>query len=103
MNVRSLVAVVAFLVAFIATPAASQVTAIGPGQSISGRLDSGDSQLTDESFYDFYEYRGQPGEVIVVTLRSSEFDAYLQGGPAPGGDVSLEDTDDDGVAWYRQA
>jgi len=99
MNVRSLdaVAVAALLVAFIATPAAAQVTAIGPGQTISGRLDSGDDQLTDDSFYDFYEYRGQPGEVIVVTLRSSDFDAYLRGGPAPGGDVTLEDDDDDGA------
>ena len=47
---------------------------------VQDRLDTGDAQLDDDSFFDLYEYRGQPGETIVVTLRSSDFDAFLQGG-----------------------
>ena len=83
--------------AFIAVPAAAQVAPIGPGQTVNGRLDTGDAQLDDDSYFDLYEYRGQPGEAIVVTLRSSDFDAYLQGGPASGADVTVEDSDDDGA------
>jgi Putative metallopeptidase len=81
----------------VCMPAAAQVIQLSPGQTVSGRLEASDERLADDSFYDFYEYRGQPGEVIEVTLRSSDFDAYLQGGPAPGGDVTLEDSDDDGA------
>jgi len=64
---------------------------------VDGRLDTGDAQLTDDSYFDLYVYRGQPGEAIVVTLRSSDFDAYLQGGSASGADVTMEDSDDDGA------
>lgn len=85
------------LLASAVGPAAAQVASIGPGQTVNGRLDTSDGLLTDESYFDLYEYRGQPGEAIVVTLRSSDFDAYLQGGPASGGDMTVEDTDDDGA------
>jgi hypothetical protein len=71
---------VAFPLASITAPAAAQIAPIGPGQTVTGRLDTGDAQLDDDSFFDLYEYRGQPGETIVVTLRSSDFDAFLQGG-----------------------
>jgi len=87
----------AFPLAFITVPAAAQVAPIGPGQTVSGSLGTGDAQLDDDSFFDLYEYRGQPGEVIVVTLRSSDFDTFLQGGPASGADLTVEDSDDDGA------
>jgi len=99
MNLRDLalrVAATSALV-FFAPPTAAQVSSIGAGQTVSGRLETSDGQLTDDSFFDLYEYRGQPGEAIIVTLRSSDFDAYLQGGPAAGTDVTVEDTDDDGA------
>ena len=70
---------------------------LGAGQTVSGRLDTGDPQLPDDSYYDLYEHRGQPGETIVVTLRSSDFDAYLQGGPASGATVTVEDSDNNGA------
>ena len=91
------VAAAALLIGLVAVPAAAQVAPIGPGQTVNGRLDVGDQQLTDDSYFDLYEYRGQPGEAIVVTLRSSDFDAYLQGGSASGADIAVEDTDDDGA------
>ena len=80
---------------FMAVPAAAQVAPIGPGQTVNGRLDTGDAQLPDNSFFDLFEYRGQPGEVIVVTLRSSDFDAYLQGGPDL--EATVEDSDNNGA------
>ena len=56
--------------AFLAVPAAAQVNPIGPNQTVNGRLDTSDAQLTNDSYFDLYEYRGQPGEEIVVTLRA---------------------------------
>lgn len=83
--------------AFIAVPAAAQLAPIGPGQTVNGRLDTGDTRLTDDSFFDLYEYRGQPGEAIIVTLRSADFNAYLQGGPASGTDITVADSDNNGA------
>lgn len=79
-----------------AAPVTAQAVPIVAGQTISGRLDTSDGRLTDESYFDLYEYRGQPGEQIIITMRSSDFDTFLQGGPADGGDLSAEDADDDG-------
>ena len=42
-----------------AAPASAQVTAIVAGQTISGRLDTSDGRLQDDSYFDLYEYRGQ--------------------------------------------
>ena len=38
--------------AFIAVPAAAQLAPIGPGQTVNGRLDTGDTRLTDDSFFE---------------------------------------------------
>ena len=99
MSLRFLKPVVAAVLplAFITVPAVAQVVPIGPGQTVNGRLERSDALLDDDSYFDLYEYRGQPGEAIVVILRSSDFDAFLQGGPASGADVSVEDSDDDGA------
>jgi hypothetical protein len=70
---------------------------IAAGQTISGRLDASDPKLTDDSHYDLYVYRGQPGESIVVTMRSSDFDAYLAGGTLAGANLDQDDSDDDGA------
>lgn len=80
-----------------AAPVSAQPVPIQAGQTISGSLQPGDGELVDDSYFDLYEYRGQPGESLVVTLRSSDFDAYLQGGPADGLDLDVADEDDDGA------
>jgi hypothetical protein len=92
---RALAAVV--VLGLTAFSVAAQITPIGANQTVNGRLDSSDGQLTDDSYFDVYEYRGQPGETIVVTMRSSDFDTYLQGGPPSGSDLDGEETDDDGA------
>ena len=46
----------------VAVPLNAQITPIAAGQTISGRLDTSDGRLTDDSYFDLYEYRGQAGE-----------------------------------------
>lgn len=47
------------------------------GETRVGRLESGDEMLADGSYYDAYTYEGREGELVTITLRSEEFDAYL--------------------------
>ncbi|MEO1400612.1 MAG: trypsin-like peptidase domain-containing protein [Cyanobacteria bacterium J06635_1] len=42
-----------------------------------GRLEQGDPQLRDGSFYDEYAFEGQAGQQVVISLTSSDFDTYL--------------------------
>lgn len=68
------------------------------GQSASGSLASTDSRLiSDSSFYDMWSYTGRAGETIRVTLKSTEFDAYLSVGQDNGGEFTELDSDDDGA------
>lgn len=85
------------LLTVLAIPATAQPVPIQAGQTVTGSLQAGDGELVDDSYFDLFEYRGQPGEALVVTLRSSDFDAYLQGGPAEGSDLDVTDEDDDGA------
>jgi len=80
-----------------AVPAAAQQT-VTLGQTVRGRLEASDPKLDDGSHYDIWNYRGRAGERIVVTLRSSDFDAYLAFGKISGGECSDNcQTDDDGA------
>ena len=60
-----------------AAPPAAGPTKIAYGDSQNGRLDSGDSVADDDSFYDVYRFLGVEGERVVITMRSSDVDAYL--------------------------
>ncbi|MGB3544588.1 DUF4344 domain-containing metallopeptidase [Rubrivirga sp.] len=66
------------------------------GTPAQGRLSTDDTALADESFADLYVFDGTPGDEIAVTLRSTEFDAYLTIGTIEGGDVEVVGRDDDG-------
>lgn len=78
-----------------AEAAPSGVPAIAMGQTVSGRLDASDPKLPDDSHFDLYLYRGRPGEQVLVTLRSPDFDAYLAGGRMVAGRFEAEQRDDD--------
>lgn len=65
------------------------------GQTVSGRLDTSDPKLPDDSHYDQYQFRGQPGQRVLITLRSSDFDAYLLGGRMAGDQMHADESDDD--------
>lgn len=79
----------------VAVPAAAQPT-IQAGQTVSGRLETSDPTLADDSHFDDYTYRGRAGERLTITLRSGDFDAFLQWGTGGGASFALVDSDDDG-------
>ena len=68
---------------------------IRAGQTVSGRLDASDPRLSDNSHYDSYVYQGSPGDQILITLTSTDFDAYLRWGRMQGQQFALLGTDDD--------
>ncbi|HEX8276783.1 MAG TPA: DUF4344 domain-containing metallopeptidase [Longimicrobiaceae bacterium] len=70
---------------------------IRAGESVNGRLEAGDAKMSDQSFVDTYLYQGRPGEQILVTLTSGDFDAYLRGGRMQGSEFVAVDSDDDGA------
>ena len=67
------------------------------GQSVSGRLDSSDPTLGDNSHYEIFAYQGRVGEQVLVTMRSGDFDAYLAVGRLVGGAFESSETNDDGA------
>lgn len=69
--------------------------AIAAGQTVRGSLDAGDPKADDDSYYDAWTYQGRAGERLVITLRSSDFDAYLNVGEGQGDAFSSLQTDDD--------
>ncbi|MEL6615300.1 MAG: DUF4344 domain-containing metallopeptidase, partial [Bacteroidota bacterium] len=77
--------------------ATAQPIDLRSGDRVDGTLGPGDEVLgSDGSYYDVYVYRGRPNEEITITLRSSDFDAYLLGGPSLADAVAAFEEDDDG-------
>ncbi|HLM69021.1 MAG TPA: hypothetical protein VK358_15890, partial [Longimicrobium sp.] len=76
-----------------AAPSGAQTIAMG--QTVSGRLDTSDPKLSDNSHYDLYVYRGRPGERVMVTMRSSDFDTYMAWGRVAGNRFDAIERDDD--------
>lgn len=72
-------------------------SAIGPGQTIEGRLSADDPVLDDGSHYDCYRLAAAPGQTVDILMRSGAFDAYLTVSPS-GCDGYGSDavSDDDG-------
>lgn len=50
---------------------------LAPGATIRGDLRVGSGTLTDGTAFHAYEFTGEPGHFITITLASSEFDTYL--------------------------
>src|SRR5690606_4185076 len=65
------------------------------GQTIQGALTASDPVLSDNSHYNLYEFRGTPGQQVMVTMRSAAFDAYLSVGRILGDRFQTDDSDDD--------
>lgn len=61
-----------------AVPAPGAVGIIATGQTLTGRLETGDRQMTDSTWADIWQFQGQAGQSVTIELRSSEFDTYLQ-------------------------
>jgi hypothetical protein len=75
----------------------AEIRNIGPGETVQGTFSASDDRLEDDTHFQVYRYRGTPGQQIVVTMRSSDFDAYLIGGVMRGGTPQMTDSDDDGA------
>jgi hypothetical protein len=83
------------LLAGTALPAAAQGN-VRPGQTVRGELSSSDPVLDDNTHFDIWRFRGEAGHVYGVTLRSSDFDAYLAvGSSAAEGECDDCESDDD--------
>jgi plastocyanin len=67
------------------------------GETSRGSLSTSDPKLDDDSFYDMWTYRASAGESVKITLRSSDFDAYLAVGKMDGDKFESDETDDDGA------
>lgn len=93
---RYATAAAAILAAAPLFPAAAQID-IALGETVEGRFTSSDPTLPDGSHYRIYRFRGTPGQRIAVTLRSSDFDAFLSGGSMAGDEFVGEHYDDDGA------
>ena len=86
------------LALLLCSAAAHAQTPIRVGQTLEGRLTTESRKAPeDQSFYDLYTFTGRRGERVRFTMRSRDFDAYLNVGRSDksGGFESL-DTDDDG-------
>ncbi|MBV9108864.1 MAG: trypsin-like peptidase domain-containing protein [Gemmatimonadetes bacterium] len=55
----------------------SRLERIAAGQTVSGRITSGDMLLSDGTYAHPYVYYGRAGERITATLRSGAFDSWL--------------------------
>lgn len=85
--------------ALLLCSAAHAQTPIRVGQTVEGRLTTESKKAPeDQSYYDLYTFTGRRGERVRFTMRSKDFDAYLNVGRSDksGGFESL-DTDDDGA------
>jgi hypothetical protein len=79
---------------------APQVEPRGPvavGGSVRGELDAADPTLDDDSHFELWTLRARAGEAVEITLRSSDFDAFLSVGRHVGGVWTEIDSDDDGA------
>jgi hypothetical protein len=77
--------------------AADEIPEIVLGETVRGRFTSSDPTLGDGTHVHVYRYQGMPGERIVITLRSPDFDAFLMGGSMDDGGPGMTDNDDDGA------
>ncbi len=75
-------------------PAPGQTGHIASGQRAIGRLEAGDRTGDDGGYRDWWEFDARGGEDVVVELRSTAFDTYLE---LYGPDGALIAQDDDGL------
>ena len=58
-------------------PAAGDLHAISIGQSVTGRLTTGDPLYPDTTYYQRWQFSAQPNQDITIDLASSDFDPVL--------------------------
>lgn len=78
--------------AVLAMPTSSE-RVIRLGQAVTGTLNAASPTLSDNSPFEAWFFEGRAGERVTITLRSSDFDAYLHVGRQ--GDRTVLGNDDD--------
>lgn len=87
----------AWLGLFLLAPSAAvQAPALARGETVRGTLGDGDLRLAAGHAYDAFTIEGRSGEVVTVTLRSADFDAYLVLARSSGPITEEVAADDDG-------
>lgn len=82
---------------------------IRPGRTADGMLTSDSPTYSPDSYggqdrhYALYELRGQAGDTRIVTLRSGDFDAFLEIGALTPLGYAVIESDDDGAANDEEA
>lgn len=74
-------------------------TPIALGQAVTGELTRQDRKV-GISYQDTWTYQGHAGETIVITLRSQDFDAYLQAGQYEAGECQELDHNNNGAGGH---
>lgn len=72
---------------------AGRVAEVRLGETVTGRLEAGDSAMGDSSYADVFLFRPAAAGRVVIQLRSTDFDAYLLLQDADGRTLA---SDDDG-------
>ncbi|HEX6587731.1 MAG TPA: PPC domain-containing protein [Longimicrobiales bacterium] len=76
-------------------PAPITTQPIRLGQTVRGTIDDEDPTLDDGSRYEVYTFEGRAGQDVRITLRSDDFDSFLQFGAWDGLEVDATYSDDD--------
>lgn len=79
-----------------ASPASATPRPVSAGQEVSGALEESDAVMEEESFYDYWTYRGSANERIRVTMRSEDFDTFVAVGTLSGATFTELASNDDG-------
>lgn len=70
---------------------------VAPNSAVSGELDDSDPKMHDGTPYELWTYVGRAGETIRITLRSSDFDAFVSIGTVANGVFTAIESADDGA------
>ena len=71
-------------------------TPLAFGQSVQGEISEDSAQGSSGGRYDAWRFTGEEGQRVQVTMRSGDFDSYVEIGSADGEFTSLA-YDDDGL------
>lgn len=78
-----------------------EIGAIAVGQTRRGQLESGDWTMMDGTYADIWYIELQAGQRVVITLRSRQFDSYLQLLDPAGAKVAEDDDSGGGGSAAR--
>jgi hypothetical protein len=71
---------------------------IKPGQLVEAELNENSGYDDDqEQSFDYYTFAARAGEHLVITMKSEEFDAYLEVGALDGGEFDAAEANDDAM------